>query len=116
MTTLEEIESLAKRRGFFYQADEIYGGLQGFFVYGHLGTLMKRKLEIIWRRFFLKEDNFFEVEPANIMHEKVFEASGHLKSFVDPIAKCVKCGAVHRADSILEEYLGGKFEGTTPEE
>src|SRR3990172_4779086 len=116
MTDIETIEQLAKKRGFFYPSSEIYGGLGGFYDYGNLGTLMKRKLEMLWRKFFLKEDNFFEIEPANIMHEKVFEASGHLKSFVDPIAKCKKCGTIHRADHILEDYLGKKFEGVKPEE
>ena len=116
MTNIEIIEQLAKKRGFFYPSSEIYGGLGGFYDYGNIGTLMKRKLESLWRKFFLKEDNFFEIEPANIMHEKVFEASGHLKNFVDPIAKCKKCGTIHRADHILEEFLKEKFEGVSSEE
>jgi glycyl-tRNA synthetase len=116
MANIETIEQLAKRRGFFYPSDEIYGGLSGFYTYGHIGTLMKRKLETIWRRFFLKEDNFFEIEPSDMMHEKVFEASGHLTSFVDPVVKCSKCKTVHRADHIVEEYLGRSFEGMSPEE
>ncbi|MFQ6020719.1 MAG: glycine--tRNA ligase [Candidatus Aenigmatarchaeota archaeon] len=116
MPTLETIEQLAKRRGFFYPSGEIYGGFAGFYEYGHLGTLMKRKIENIWRKFFLKQENFFEIDPSNIMTERVFEASGHLKSFVDPIVKCKKCGTVHRADHIMEEFLKERFEGLTPEQ
>ena len=116
MTEIENIEQLAKRRGFFYPSDEIYGGLSGFYTYGHLGTLMKIKLENLWRKFFLEEDNFFEIDPSLIMSEKVFEASGHLKSFVDPIVKCTKCGTYHRADQIVENFLNRTFEGETPKE
>jgi len=116
MTSIEAIEKLAKRRGFFYPSCEIYGGFKGFYDYGHLGTLLKRKLENLWRKHFLDENNFFEIQPSNIMHEKVFEASGHLKSFVDPAVKCEKCGAIHRADQIIEEKLKRTFEGVTPEE
>ncbi|MEM7816624.1 MAG: glycine--tRNA ligase, partial [Candidatus Aenigmatarchaeota archaeon] len=116
MADIATIEQLAKRRGFFYPSDEIYGGLSGFYVYGHLGTLMKRKLENVWRKFFLDEDNFFEIDSPLIMSEKVFEASGHLKSFVDPIVKCVKCGTYHRADHIVENFLKRTFEGLTSKE
>lgn len=116
MTDIETIEQLAKRRGFFYPSDEIYGGLSGFYTYGHLGTLMKIKLQNVWKRFFLGEDNFYEIDPPQIMSEKVFEASGHLKSFVDPVVKCTKCGTSHRADQIVENFLNRTFEGATPKE
>ncbi|MHA2105633.1 MAG: glycine--tRNA ligase [Candidatus Hodarchaeales archaeon] len=115
MPTIETIEQLAKRRGFFYPSGEIYGGFAGFYEYGHLGTLMKRKIENIWRKSFLKQQNYFEIDTTNVMPEKVFEASGHLKSFVDPIVKCKKCGTTHRADHIMEEFLKERFEGMTPE-
>jgi glycyl-tRNA synthetase len=116
MTDISTIEQLAKKKGFFYPSDEIYGGLSGFYTYGHLGTLMKRKIENLWRKFFLDEDNFFEIDSPVIMSEKVFEASGHLKSFVDPIVKCTKCGTAHRADQIVENFLKRTFEGATPKE
>jgi glycyl-tRNA synthetase len=116
MTDITTIEQLAKKRGFFYPSDEIYGGLSGFYSYGHLGTLMKRKLENLWRKVFLREENFFEIEPSTIMHENVFKASGHLDFFVDPVTKCKKCGTIHRADSIVEEFLKRTFEGMTPTE
>jgi glycyl-tRNA synthetase len=111
------MEEILRRRGFFWKSCEIYGGLSGFYDYGHLGTQMKRKWENIWRKFFLGlNDNFYEIEPTNIMHEKVFIASGHVESFVDPIVKCKKCGNVERADQLLEQDLKESFEGLTPEE
>jgi glycyl-tRNA synthetase len=115
MIRMSDIEEIAKRRGFFWKSSEIYGGLAGLYDYGHLGTLVKRKWENLWRNFFLK-GNFYEIEPANIMHEKVFVASGHVDSFVDPIVKCKKCKNAERADQILEDQLGEKFEGLQPKE
>lgn len=112
---LELIETLAKRRGFFFPSSEIYGGMAGFYDYGSSGTLLKRKLESLWRKYFLGlNDNFFEIEAANIMPEKVFVASGHKENFVDPTVKCKKCGTLHRADHIIEDYLKESFEGITP--
>ena len=116
MPTIEEMEALAKRRGFFWIASELYGGAAGFYDYGPMGTLLKRKLENTWRKYFLGLDpNFFEIESTTVMPEKVFKASGHIDSFVDPIAKCKKCGTAHRADHIMEEFLKESFEGVTPE-
>ena len=116
MVSIEQIEELAKRRGFFWQSSEIYGGASGFYDYGHIGTLVKRRLENLWRKFFLSlGENFFEIDATQIMPEKVFQASGHLESFVDPVAKCKKCGTFHRADHILEDFLKENFEGLSPE-
>ncbi|MCX6815485.1 MAG: glycine--tRNA ligase [Candidatus Aenigmarchaeota archaeon] len=115
--TKEKIEEIARRRGFFWQSSEIYGGLSGFYDYAHLGTLMKRKWENLWRDFFLNlSDDFFEIDTVNVMPENVFLASGHLKSFVDPIVKCKKCKNMERADHIIEENLKENFEGLTPKE
>lgn len=113
---MSDIEDIAIRRGFFWQSSEIYGGISGFYDYGHLGVLVKRKFENLWRRFFLDENNFYEIEPANIMHEKVFVASGHVDSFVDPVVKCKKCKNVERADQILEKELNESFEGLSPKD
>ncbi|MBI5060864.1 MAG: glycine--tRNA ligase [Candidatus Aenigmarchaeota archaeon] len=113
----EKIEDIAKRRGFFWQSSEIYGGLSGFYDYGHLGALLKKKFESLWRDFFLSlDDNYYEIEPCNIMPENVFVASGHLASFVDPLVKCKKCGFSERADQIIEQELQENFEGKTNEE
>lgn len=113
----EKIEDIAKRRGFFWQSSEIYGGLSGFYDYAHLGTLLKRRWENLWRKFFLGlNDNFYEIETSLIMPEDVFKASGHLESFVDPIVKCSRCGLTERADHIIEAELKESFEGLSSED
>ncbi|MBI5332464.1 MAG: glycine--tRNA ligase [Candidatus Aenigmarchaeota archaeon] len=114
-TKSEKIEDLAKRRGFFNQSSEIYGSLSGLYDYGFLGASLKRKWEALWRKHFLDEDFAFEIETTNIMPEPVFRASGHLENFIDPTTRCKKCGTVHRADHIIEEFLGESFEGLSAE-
>lgn len=117
MSISEKVVELAKRRGLFFVSSEIYGGVAGLYDYGAIGTILKRKLENAWKKYFLGlDENFFEIETANIMPEKVFEASGHLTNFVDPVAKCMKCGTFHRADQIIEEFLHENFEGKSAEE
>jgi len=113
----DSIVDIAKRRGIFWQSALIYGGVSGLYDYAHIGTLLKRKWETLWRRYFLGlDDNFYEVEATNIMPEAVLKASGHVDSFVDPVVKCKKCGAVERADHILEDVLEENFEGLDTEE
>ncbi len=107
---------LAKRRGFFWQSSEIYGGTSGMFDYGPLGLLLKRKLIERWRNFFVKPDNIFEIETSIIQPEKVFEASGHLKSFIDPVTQCKKCNSIFRADNLIEETTKEFVEGKKTEE
>lgn len=108
---------LAKRRGFFWKSSEIYGGISGMFDYGPLGLLLKRKLINKWRSFFVKqEDNVYEIETSIIQPEKVFEASGHLSSFIDPITQCKKCNSIYRADDLIEKITKQFVEGKKPEE
>jgi len=115
MPTLETIEALAKRRGFFWVSSEIYGGFAGFYDYGPMGTLLKRNVEDAWRSYFLGlNPNFFEIDTTTVMPEKVFVASGHSANFIDPVARCKKCGTQHRADHIVSEFLKENFEGMTP--
>lgn len=114
---IAKMDDFAKKKGFFWPSSEIYGGFTGFYDYGFNGTLLKRKFENTWRKYFLGlNDNFFEVEPSDIVHEKVFIASGHVEGFVDPVARCSKCGTQHRADHILEDFLKESFEGMTPDQ
>lgn len=104
MTTLEQFHSFLKKKGFIYPSSEIYGGLSGFYDYGHLGTLLKRNLENTWRKFFLGMDpNYFEIDACQIMHHDVFKASGHIEHFLDPILNCSKCDFTARADHFLLE-------------
>lgn len=113
---VEEIATFCKRKGFIYQSAEIYGGLAGFYDYGHLGKLMKNGFEKTWKDYFLGlNENFFEIEASEIMPENVFVASGHLRNFTDVAAKCKK-GHIERADYLLEKKLGKKFEGFSSEE
>jgi len=114
---IEKIMQIAKRRGFIFPSSEIYGGLSGFYDYGNVGFLLKNKLENLWREFFIKsEENIFEIESSLIMHEKVWEASGHLKSFIDPLTQCKKCNSFYRADNLIEDVAGKFVEGLGPEE
>lgn len=115
--TAQDLHTFAKKKGFIYPSSEIYGGVAGLYDYGHLGTLLKHNFENAWRRYFLGlSDNFFEIETANIMHEHVFKASGHLDHFIDPIVRCSKCDFSDRADHFLENHTHIKVEGLSPEE
>jgi glycyl-tRNA synthetase len=107
---------LALRRGFFYPSSEVYGGTAGLYDYGHLGVLLKHHFEETWRTFFLGLDqNFVEIDTCTIMPQAVFEGSGHLKSFNDPLTQCSSCHRRHKADLLLEEE-GIEAEGMTAEE
>ncbi len=117
MHTSLELATFCKKKGFMYPSSEIYGGLSGFYDYGHLGTKLKHNFENLWRAFFLGlHDNFHEIEAANIMHENVFKASGHLQNFTDPVASCKKCGFHGRADHFLEKHMKRRVEGLSVEE
>ncbi|MEM5844259.1 MAG: glycine--tRNA ligase [Candidatus Aenigmatarchaeota archaeon] len=113
---VEKIIAIAKRRGFIFPSSEIYGGLSGFYDYGPLGVLMKKKIENFWRESFVKQDNIFEVETCTIMHEQVWKASGHLKDFIDPLTTCKKCKSTFRADELIKDLTGKSLEGAKPEE
>ena len=114
---MNNIESFCLKNGIFYLGSEIYGGIKGIYDYGYLGKLLKQNFENLWRKYFLGlYDNFWEVEPSEIMHKNVFVASGHLENFNDPITECKKCKKRYRADKLLEELLKIDCEGKTPEE
>lgn len=104
MVELDNITNIASKRGFFFPTAEIYGAKAGFWTYGHLGTLMKKKFESLWREHFLGlDDNFFEIEGSSILPKKVFEGSSHLSNFKDPMVECLKCKTRFRADSLVED-------------
>ena len=113
---LDKITDIAAKRGFFFPTAEIYNGSAGFWTYGHLGAMMKHRWENIWRCFFLGlNDNFFEIEGSNILPRKVFEASGHLESFNDPLIECKSCRFRFRADHFIEDEMNIAVEGLTAE-
>ena len=98
---MEKIISLAKRRGFIFPGSEIYGGLQNSWDYGSLGVELKNNIkQEWWRRFVQKRTDMVGIDAALLMNTKVWEASGHLKNFSDPLVECKKCHSRFRADQI----------------
>lgn len=102
----EKISELAKRRGFFWPSCEIYGGVSGFMTFGPLGSVLKRKIEDKFRGFFIRPFGLYEIESSVIMPGKVFEASGHVNHFKEPMIECSKCKRRFRADHVLQEFAG----------
>ncbi|HEV7454134.1 MAG TPA: glycine--tRNA ligase [Candidatus Saccharimonadales bacterium] len=102
--SLEDIASLAKRRGFIYQGSDIYGGLAGTWDYGPLGTSLKRNITNAWWKFFVdSRDDMYGIESAILMNPKVWEASGHVSGFTDPLIEDVKTKKRFRLDHLLED-------------
>src|SRR5947207_7358347 len=91
--TLDEIVALAKRRGFIFPSSEIYGGLGSTYDYGHYGVLLKNNVKDEWWRSMLRErDDVVALDAAILMAPRVWEASGHLESFTDPLVDGSLCG------------------------
>ena len=98
---LEDIVSLAKRRGFIYQGSDIYGGLAGTWDYGPHGVALKRNIMNLWWKMFVQDrDDMYGVDAAILMNQKVWQASGHVNTFTDPLVECSNCHARHRADKL----------------
>lgn len=114
MDIFEKVTALAKRRGFIYPGSEIYGGLAGTWDYGPLGVELKRNLkEEFWKFAVRNRDNVVGIDAAIIMNPKVWEASGHLASFSDPLVECKKCHHRFREDQLEDASkcpdCGGDF-------
>ncbi|RLG88190.1 MAG: glycine--tRNA ligase [Thermoprotei archaeon] len=109
----EKLIDLAIRRGFFWSSYEIYGGVAGFYDLGPLGTRLKNNIIELWRKHFIQQHQEFvvEIETPVIAPARVFEASGHLEHFTDPVIECLKCKRKYRADQLVEELAGIKAEG-----
>lgn len=98
---LENIVSLAKRRGFIYQGSDVYGGLRGTWDYGPLGVTLKRNITNLWWRMFVEtRDDMFGVDASILMNQKVWQASGHVDTFTDPLVECSHCKGRFRADKL----------------
>lgn len=98
---LEDIVSLAKRRGFIYQGSEVYGGLAGTWDYGPLGVALKRNIMNLWWKMFVDaRDDMYGIDAAILMNQKVWQASGHVDTFSDPLVECKECKSRFRADKI----------------
>jgi len=98
----EKVMDLAKRRGFIWPTSECYGAVAGFIDYGPLGAMMKRRVENIWRDFYVIQEGYYEIECPTIAEEAVFIASGHVKGFSDKMCQCPHCKEFLRADHVAE--------------
>jgi len=103
----EDVMKLALERGFYFPSGEIYSDSQaGFWEYGPSGVSLKNKFLELWRRELVRRDRMMEIDGAQIMSQAVFEASGHLSGFVDPIVRCSDCKFTFRADKLISEITG----------
>jgi glycyl-tRNA synthetase len=100
--SMETIVALCKRRGFIFQSSEIYGGLNGFFDYGPLGSEMKKNIrDCWWNDMVRRRDDIVGIESSIIMHPKVWQASGHVAGFTDPLVDCKVSKQRYRADQLF---------------
>ena len=99
-----ELFALLRRRGVIWPTAEIYGGAQGLYDYGPLGTALKRRVEDAWAAWFVGlSPDYYRIDPSEILPEAVLRASGHLENFTDPEITCEQCHSVFRADTVLEK-------------
>ncbi|MCZ6534027.1 MAG: glycine--tRNA ligase [SAR324 cluster bacterium] len=104
--TMEQLVSLAKRRGFVYAGSEIYGGLANSWDYGPLGVELKNNIKNAWWKHFVQDRlDVVGLDSAILMNPQVWEASGHVGGFSDPLVDCRNCKTRHRADKLIETYL-----------
>jgi glycyl-tRNA synthetase len=114
---MQKIVSLAKRRGFIFPGSEIYGGLAGTYDYGPLGVALKKNVkDSWWRKFVESREDMYGVDAAILMNSKVWEATGHVDEFHDPLVEDVKTNKRYRADHILEDAGVADAEAMSPEE
>ena len=116
--TMEKLVNYCKQYGFIFQGSEIYGGLANTWDYGPLGSRLKNAIKDTWRKRFIQErGNAYEVDAAILMHPRVWEASGHVGSFSDPLIDCKHCKTRHRADNLIDDFdSNAHADGMTQEE
>jgi len=103
--TMEQITNYCKNYGFIFQGSEIYDGLANTWDYGPLGTKLKNNIKDAWRKKFIQEmKNSYEIDANILMHPKVWEASGHVDSFADPLVDCKSCKKRYRLDNLINEF------------
>jgi glycyl-tRNA synthetase len=117
--TMEKIVSLCRRRGFVFPSSEIYGGLGSSYDYGHYGVLLKDNVKARWLEAMVRErDDIVALDSSIILHPKIWEASGHVAGFTDPLVDCRTCKKRFREDHLGEEQCGrkpSKHPGETPD-
>ena len=102
--TMEELVNLCKQYGFIYQGSEIYGGLANTWDFGPVGAELKNNIKKAWKKKFIQEDaNNVGLDSAILMNPKVWEASGHISTFSDPLIDCKNCKTRYRADKLVED-------------
>lgn len=102
----DDVMRLLQQRGFFLKSAESYpNSPAGFWEYGPLGVSLRNKFIELWRKMLLKKDGMIEIDGSQILPRPVFEASGHLEGFTDPLVECSQCHSVYRPDKLLEEKL-----------
>ena len=117
VVTMDKITALSKRRGFVFPGSDIYGGLANTWDYGPLGVELKRNVkDLWWRRFVHLRRDIVGIDAGILMHPRVWEASGHIESFNDPLVDCRTCKSRFRADHLIEERIGQQVEGASPDE
>ena len=100
VVTMDKVVALCKRRGFIFPSSEIYGGLGSTYDYGHYGVLLKTNVKNAWWQSMLSRDDIVAIDSAILQHPKVWEASGHVGGFTDPMVDCKTCGKRFRADHL----------------
>ena len=115
---MEKMVNYCKQYGFIFQGSEIYGGLANTWDYGPLGCRLKNNVKDAWRKRFIQErSNAYEVDADILMHPRVWEASGHVSSFSDPLIDCKECKTRHRADNLINDYTKSSIgDGMSQEE
>ena len=116
--TMEKLVNYCKQYGFIFQGSEIYGGLANTWDYGPLGSRLKNNIKDSWRKRFIQErPNAYEVDAAILMHPRVWEASGHVASFSDPLIDCKHCKSRQRTDNLIDDFdENAHADGMTEEE
>ena len=100
---MDKLVSLCKRRGFIFQSSEIYGGLNGAWDYGHLGVELLRNIKDEWWKAMTYREDIEGIDAAILMHPRVWEASGHVENFTDPMVDCKQCKSRYRLDILFED-------------
>lgn len=109
MLSMEQVVNLSKQRGFVFPGSDIYGGLANTWDYGPLGVELKNNIKRAWWQKFIQESPYnVGLDSAILMNPKVWEASGHIGNFNDPMIDCKKCNTRHRADKLIEDALDAK--------
>ena len=104
--TIDEMTAFCKRKGFVYPNSEIYGGMAGFYDFGHLGVELKNNIKREWWKTFVQErDDIVGIDGSIINHPMVWKASGHIDGFTDVLVDCKKCGSRFRGDTLIEDKL-----------